>query len=177
MASFSIIVACTSDEGGIGRNGLIPWKLSNDMQHFRRITTKVNSPDKMNAVVMGRTTWESLPYKPLPGRLNIVISSTQDMLPGAFVFKNLQAAIDFIASESDIIEHAFICGGECLYREALHHPNLTNVYLTRIYPGEDSIECDRFFPLHELANFKHVSTSSLLTENNLSFNFSVYNKE
>merc|ERR1719421_691737 len=72
--TISVIVA-TTQKGGIGKDGTLPWKLPEDMAHFKKVTTA--APEgKMNAVVMGRKTWESIPekFKPLPGRINVVLS-------------------------------------------------------------------------------------------------------
>ena len=55
--------------GGIGKNGKLPWHVSEDLKNFKKIT--LNS-----TVIMGRKTWESLPVKPLPNRENIVLSKT-----------------------------------------------------------------------------------------------------
>ena len=73
--NFRIIVATTVD-GGIGRDGALPWPSNRtDMMFFRNITTQRVDPEKVNAVIMGRRTWESLGSKPLPHRLNICITS------------------------------------------------------------------------------------------------------
>ncbi len=53
--------------GGIGKNGKLPWHISEDLKNFKKITTK-------HPIIMGRITWESLPFKPLPNRRNIVLS-------------------------------------------------------------------------------------------------------
>lgn len=76
---FKIIVAFDSKRG-IGLNNQIPWKLSDDLKHFKEITTKVPKDSYykyINMVVMGRKTWDSLPpqYKPLPNRLNVILSN------------------------------------------------------------------------------------------------------
>ena len=70
LADFSVIVAC-DDEGGIGKEEMIPWDIKEDRNYFRRVT-------KHGIVIMGRKTYESLPekYRPLPKRVNIVISTT-----------------------------------------------------------------------------------------------------
>ena len=76
------IVACTQD-GGIGKEGKLPWKLSGDMAFFKRVTLDTeNTPDVRNAVIMGRKTWESIPnsFRPLPGRLNVVLSRSPTTL-------------------------------------------------------------------------------------------------
>lgn len=62
------VIYAVSNNGVIGSNNTLPWKLSKDLQYFRKLTTG-------NVVVMGRNTWESLPKKPLPKRFNVVISS------------------------------------------------------------------------------------------------------
>ena len=71
------VVAICSLNQGIGYKGTIPWPYcAEDMRFFRRITTAVRDPSLRNAVLMGRKTWESLPFKPLSKRLNIVLSKT-----------------------------------------------------------------------------------------------------
>ena len=54
--------------GGIGKNGTLPWNISEDLQNFKKVTWG-------HPIIMGRKTWESLPFKPLPNRRNIVLSS------------------------------------------------------------------------------------------------------
>jgi dihydrofolate reductase len=84
---YSIILACTLD-GGIGYENNIPWDIKSEMELFKQITTAGTNNYKKNAVIMGRRTWESLSYKPLKNRINIVIgnSSTDYELN----FKNLK---------------------------------------------------------------------------------------
>ena len=66
------MIVAMDDQRFIGKNGELPWRLSADMSRFRNLTIA----DGYNAVIMGRKTWDSLPaaYKPLPERLNIVMS-------------------------------------------------------------------------------------------------------
>lgn len=80
---FSLVVAA-DENGGIGDGKTIPWTIPEDMAYFRKTTTdllgkdKKPSPSLRNAVIMGRKTWESIPekYRPLPDRLNIILSRT-----------------------------------------------------------------------------------------------------
>lgn len=78
----TLIVAATSRTMGIGRNGTLPWTgLKQEMAYFARVTKKLPkglSPPAINAVIMGRRTWDSIPpkFRPLKGRLNVVISSS-----------------------------------------------------------------------------------------------------
>ena len=67
------IVVALDDCNGIGRDNTIPWHLKNDLKFFRYVTSKKIDPNKQNAIIIGRKTYETFP-KPLPNRLNIVIS-------------------------------------------------------------------------------------------------------
>lgn len=75
--SLIAIVAITRTNG-LGVNGQLPWRLSREMAHFRKATSALgeNEGSKMNAVIMGRKTWQSIPpkFRPLKGRVNVVIS-------------------------------------------------------------------------------------------------------
>eukprot|EP01043_Picozoa_sp_COSAG02_P013258 COSAG02_NODE_527_length_20704_cov_120.745462_10_plen_104_part_00 len=74
----SVIVAASRGSWGIGKDGGIPWQLPGDMAHFRKVTLETVDPERQNAVVMGRRTWESIPpkFRPLAGRINIVLTRT-----------------------------------------------------------------------------------------------------
>lgn len=178
---FDIIVAAKSGDGGIGKDGSIPWTIKKDMRHFRDLTTKVHNATKVNALIMGRKTWESLPTQPLPNRINIVISSAVDAnFPGAFVFTSLDLALKFLDEEDELIERVFVIGGQRLYIESLGHEALDTVHLTRIFPKSQAfdMQCDTFFPLHLLGNFTRTYSSSLYDEedNEYSFTFSQFKK-
>ena len=73
----SVIVAASKD-WGIGKDGDIPWRLPGDLAHFRKVTLGTVDPERQNAVLMGRCTWESIPPKirPLKGRVNVVLTRT-----------------------------------------------------------------------------------------------------
>ena len=142
---FSIVVA-TDEAGGIGKDGAIPWNFPGDMRWFRYITTRTKDPEKFNAVIMGRNTWESLPpkYRPLPRRINIVISSTMDMggpdAEPVIVMGTLEEALRNIPYS---VENVFVIGGAMLYGAALQNIRCEYVYWSFI-PGV--YDCDTFFP-------------------------------
>jgi dihydrofolate reductase/thymidylate synthase len=75
-----VIVAATAS-GGIGRGGTLPWRIPADMAFFKATTLATSAPGKQNAVIMGRKTWASIPakFRPLPGRLNVVLSTSADV--------------------------------------------------------------------------------------------------
>jgi len=138
------VVVSVDLEGGIGRGGTIPWEIPEDLTRFRDLTRSVQEENKRNVVIMGRKTWESLPFRfrPLPQRFNLVLSRAHDVcLPGAFICKSLEEALDF--SQKGDFERVFIIGGSTLYKEALGHPECIRVYLTRI---RKTFSCDVFFP-------------------------------
>lgn len=90
----------------IGVGGTLPWHLPEDLAHFRQVT-------RGSAVVMGRSTWESLPqaYRPLPGRRNVVLSRDPDYrAPGADVTSSLREAMD-----GDV----WVIGGGAVYAAAM----------------------------------------------------------
>ena len=62
------LIWAQDENGGIGKNGKLPWHISEDLQNFKKITAGF-------PIIMGRKTWESLPKKPLPERRNIVIKT------------------------------------------------------------------------------------------------------
>lgn len=130
-----LIVAATRNQV-IGRDNAMPWHLPDDLRYFKART--LGKP-----VIMGRKTWESL-GRPLPGRLNIVVSRQDGLqLEGAEVFADLPAAIErgqHWAQEQGVDEVMLIGGGQ-LYHQAL--AQASRVYLTRI---EVELEGDTWFP-------------------------------
>jgi dihydrofolate reductase/thymidylate synthase len=78
MAPSCSVVVAASKDWGIGKDGGIPWRLPGDMAYFREVTMATTDPEKHNAVVMGRRTWDSIPakFRPLKGRTNIVLTRT-----------------------------------------------------------------------------------------------------
>jgi len=74
-AAVSIVVAVTPD-GGIGKDGTLPWRLDTDMAFFRNTTRDTRSETGRNAAIMGRRTWKGIPakFRPLRGRLNVVLT-------------------------------------------------------------------------------------------------------
>jgi dihydrofolate reductase len=103
----------------IGRDGTLPWRLPEDLAHFRRTT--IGHP-----IIMGRRTWESL-GRPLPGRRNIVVSRTSGFAPaGAEVATGLDAALALCADAPEV----FVIGGAQLYAEAL--PRAQRIFSTEL---------------------------------------------
>lgn len=107
----------------IGHNGVLPWHSRQDFYHFKQKT--MGYP-----CVFGKNTYENLPKKPLPGRLNIVCSSSYnfEISDGVIHVPSLEDAIKQCQGD----ERIFVCGGAMLYKYALEHDLIDVMYLTRI---------------------------------------------
>ncbi|MCL1991922.1 MAG: dihydrofolate reductase [Spirochaetes bacterium] len=128
-----IIIAAMAENRVIGKDGVLPWSVKEDLARFKEITAGY-------PCVMGRRTWESLPRRPLPGRPNIVVSRTMPAgaaFAGAEVVPSLEAAIEACRDYDKV----FICGGAAIYADAL---SLANKIDLTIIPGRH--EGDVFFP-------------------------------
>ena len=137
---FDIVLAADLD-WGIGKDNALPWpKLRGDLQHFKRVTSTA-SPGWRNAIVMGRKTWESkeVAGKPLPNRLNVVVSRQALAVPPGVV---LAPSVDDALAVGGV-ESIFVVGGAGLLRHVIDRPDLRFVYLTRI---EGRFDCDVHMP-------------------------------
>jgi len=143
MPDFSLVVACTH-KGGIGFENKMPWHIKEDFQHFKKLTTQTSTAEKWNVVIMGRKTWDSLPKKPLPERLNIVISRQKNLIIDAIVCSSLNLALRQCQKFSDVIENIFVIGGAEIYKNALKNENCKHIYMTRVLFREDEPEIDTF---------------------------------
>jgi dihydrofolate reductase len=157
------IVAAVTRNGVIGRDGGIPWRLPEDMQRFRALTTG-------HAVVMGRRTWESLPdqFRPLPGRGNVVVTRNPDWsAQGADRVGSLEEALELLDSE----DRVFVIGGGEVYTAAL--PLADELLLTEI---DAEIDGDTRFPDWDRADFEEASREPHTTEDGTRFAFVVYRR-
>ncbi|GAB1518830.1 dihydrofolate reductase domain-containing protein [Rhizoctonia solani] len=163
LPQLTLVVAATLSNG-IGTKGNLPWRLSREMAYFAKVTReggpRSSSP---NTVIMGRKTWESIKpqYRPLKGRLNVVISSSITSVLGqqnvTFEIRDdlaplsasehpalLASSLDNSLSSMEA-GNVFVIGGASIYAQALEHPATTRILLTRILePAYE--ECDVFFP-------------------------------
>ncbi len=112
--------------GVIGRDNDLPWRLGADMRRFRELT-------RGKPLIMGRKTWDSLPRKPLPGRLNVVL--TRDLTfeaEGAVVCQDFSEASDIAREQAadDGVDEVCVIGGAALFALAL--PKARRIYLTEV---------------------------------------------
>eukprot|EP01018_Ginkgo_biloba_P011529 Gb_18224 [translate_table: standard] len=178
LRNFQIVVAATKDLG-IGKDGQIPWKLPSDLKFFKEITSTTSSPGKRNAVIMGRRTWDSVPlkYRPLPGRLNVVLSRSDSLqmesVENVVVCNSLQSALQLLAAPPYAlsIETAFVIGGSQIYREAINLPSCLAIHITEI---ENSFECDTFIPPIDISVYRPWYSSFPCVENNIRYSIVTY---
>lgn len=131
MSKISIIVA-VAENGAIGKDQGLLWRLPNDLKLFKTLTSG-------HTIIMGRNTFESLPNGALPNRRNIVITSNRDLVyPGVTIAHSLPEAIALCQEEDE----AFIIGGSRVYNEALEFAD--TLYLTRVHHRFE--DADTFFP-------------------------------
>lgn len=127
-----ILIVAMAENRVIGREGRIPWHLSEDLKRFKRLTMG-------HTIIMGRKTWESI-GRALPGRESVVVTRQQDYeAPGAVVVHGLDEALAHARERGD--ERAFVIGGGELYRIALVQADL--VELTIVH---ETFEGDATFP-------------------------------
>ena len=143
-----------SRNGVIGRDGGLPWRLSDDLKRFKALT--LGKP-----IIMGRKTWQSLPKRPLPGRLNLVLTRDGSYETGGAVvcetFTDLDSALTRAEqwAREQGVDELMLIGGAQLYAQAL--PQAQRLYLTRI---EASPEGDAFFPDYDQAEWQCIDSQA-----------------
>jgi len=138
------LVVAASENNAIGLDNALLWKLPNDMKFFKNLTWGM-------PVIMGRKTFESMASKPLPGRINIVISRTPGSLPtleNVWPASSLENAVT-LAQSSDCKE-AFIIGGGDIYRQSITMAD--RIYMTRVHASYP--DADTFFPAIDESLFR-----------------------
>ncbi len=137
----SIIVAMANGNA-IGFQNKLLCHIPGDLKRFRELTL-------WHPVIMGRKTWESLPKKPLPGRINIILSKNMNYkAQGAYVVQSPEAALALCEPEKEV----FIVGGAEIYKIFL--PLASRLYITRIY---EDFPADTFFPALDLNQWKLIA--------------------
>ena len=160
------IIAAIGKNRELGKNNKLLWHIPEDFKRFKTLTSG-------HPIIMGRKTWESLPFRPLPNRYNIVITSKENYeAKGAAVCDSIEKAIEksikyyvlsskYNEKENKIhdtkymihnTEHeVFIIGGGQIYKEALEKGLVDKLYLTIV---DASFDADTFFP--DYAQFKKI---------------------
>ena len=155
-------VVALSNNNVIGVDNNLPWNLKTDLSHFKEYTTN-------KVIVMGRKTYESI-GRPLPNRVNYVVSRTIDKIDGAYVFNSIESAIknakDYCNKNS--LNEVVIIGGGFLFRDTL---SITNkLVLTKV---DCEIKGDVFYPEIDLSNWLEEDSKSFSKDADNDYDFIV----
>ena len=155
------LIAAVARDGGIGHRGELLVRIPEDLRRFKRLT--MGSP-----VLMGRKTWEAI-GRPLPGRLNIVVSrDPRWRAEGATPAPSLEAALE-LAGPS---ERVFVIGGAEIYALAL--PRADELELTEV---DAVFPADTFFPAWDRSDFRETSRLPQTTPEGLPYSFVSYRRD
>ncbi|WP_296817933.1 dihydrofolate reductase [Brevundimonas sp.] len=152
MSVFLSIVVARARNGVIGRDGRLPWHLRSDLQKFKANT--IGKP-----CLMGRKTWDSLQLRPLPGRLNLVVSRNPDFAAkGALVCPTFEEAvrIGWETAREDGVNEVCVIGGAGIFALAL--PRAKRLYLSEV---QAEPEGDIHFPPFDEDEWTEVSSERI----------------
>ena len=148
------LVLAMAENGVIGKNGAIPWRIADDMKRFKALT--LGKP-----VVMGRKTWDSLPRKPLPERKNIVLTRDVGWQAAGAVRATLPSDVFHIAGNDDLM----IIGGAEIYR--LFLPRADRIELTEVHRA---IEGDADFAF-DRSGWREIAREDHTTPDGLAYSY------
>ena len=156
------LIVAVADNLAIGVKGGLPWHLSADLKYFKEKT-------KGYPVIMGRTTYFSLPFRPLKGRKNIVLNLGWDPIPDDVVCVN---SFEEAYAAAEPAERCFVMGGASVYRQAID--SMDRLYITHVHTTIS--DADAYFPEINSDIWEAESRSGLLTDEatGLTFEFVVY---
>ena len=167
------LIAAVDEKFGIGKEGGLPWDLKKEMKYFQKTTLNtVDCDECKNTVIMGRSTWESIPekHRPLKGRHNIVLTRNSEYIAdGAEIAQSIDDAVILARKQLGTI---FIIGGGRVYEESIKRDDVDGVYLTEIH---SDFNCDTFFPEIQ-EEFKNKKIIKSVSENEIDFDFCLYTK-
>lgn len=146
----------------IGRENQLPWRLPQDLKYFKKVTTG-------HPVIMGRKTFESI-GRPLPNRINIVITRQQDWTAdGAIVCLDVEEALRLGNREADAVGvgELMVIGGANLYDQLL--PRADRLYLTQVHA---EVEGDALFPVVDWQQWNEVSRVEHSSDTGNPYNYS-----
>jgi len=147
--TLSLIVA-VSKNGFIGKNGSLPWQISEDLKRFRKITNN-------SVVIMGKNTFLSI-GKPLPNRENLIVSTTLKSVDGCEIVKSLEEAINS-SRENYPDKDIFLIGGYAIYKNGEIFAD--TLYLTKV---DIEVEGDVSLPNFDWENWKEMEKEEFFDE-------------
>jgi dihydrofolate reductase/thymidylate synthase len=173
MTDIAAVVAAATGSRGIGKDGNLVWRLPDDMAHFKHVTTippslSSSQTNLVNAVIMGRKTWESIPpkFRPLTGRTNVILTrqdnyeikkNAQEEQDQILIAKSLKEATEQLRTLSNLGQ-IFIIGGGEIYKESIESGLVNRVIYTEVMelPSSMDVSFDAFFPELDSTNWDCV---------------------
>jgi dihydrofolate reductase len=157
------VIAAMAANRVIGMENTLPWRLPEDLQHFKALTMG-------HHIVMGRKTYDSI-GKPLPGRTTVIVTRNSDYaVPGCIAVNSIEAALTVSHGDAEV----FFVGGADLYRQALEIAD--RIYLTEI---KRDFHGDACFPQFDLNHWQEVSRDKHVKEGSepFEYHFVVYDRK
>ena len=158
------LIVAIADNRAIGVRGDLPWHIPEDLKYFKKVTHGY-------PVIMGRTTYFSLPFRPLKGRKNIVLNLGGDPIPEVICANSFDEA--YAAAEG--AEKCFIMGGASVYKAAIN--DMDTLYITHVHTTIE--DADAFFPVIDPAIWEVESTTPVATdpETGYGYEFTIYTRK
>lgn len=195
----SLIVAALQPELGIGANGKLPWRLKQEIKYFKDVTSKATDGG-INAVIMGRKTWESIPakFRPLPNRLNVVLSRSYENKGenGVLYYNSLDKVMESFEKsgyrhDGLDISKIFIIGGAQVYNSMIDDGRVDSLLVTDVkYVGPETSkpQLDTFLKwdltpwkkldISELKEFADVDfTEGAIVENDYEYEYTMWTRQ
>ena len=176
----NLIVAYIKNNYGIGYNNQLLFTLKKDLEYFKNITKGSNN--KKNVLIMGYNTWDSIPnkFKPLYGRINIVLTSKKlENKNNLYYFNNWDQIYKWLEDNKDNYNEVFGIGGESIYNKMLEDGKVNKIYATEINYTKDK-NVDKYFPnFKDNYNFKEISNEEYIDKidnDNIKIENKVYEK-
>jgi len=152
------LVVAVGENGVIGKNGALPWRIPEDLRRFKTLTTG-------KPVIMGRKTWDSLPKKPLPGRRNIVVTRNRSFhAEGAAVALSFDDALALAQREN--ADEIMVIGGEAIFAAAL--PVTQRIELTEVAAAPEG---DAFMPPFDRDEWREIAREGPRQSGDIAYSF------
>lgn len=156
------LIWCEDKNHGIAKKGIIPWNIPSDRAIFKKVTLN-------KIVVMGRKTWESLPIKPLPNRVNYILTRDESFkanLPSTYVIHDIEPILE-IGRTNDV----FVIGGKQIYK--LFFKYATGLIISKLNQDYD---CDTIME-YNLDNFEQSKSMTIHDKNGTDYVLEAWNRK
>lgn len=159
------LIVAVSENYGIGKDNKLLFNLPMDLKYFKEKTQN-------KVVVMGRKTFESLPFKPLKNRVNIVITTDKEFhYEGIVVVNSFEELFEKLKNYND--EDVFLIGGSSIYNKLMERCRLA--YITKVHK---KVDADTFITnIEKSPNWEEINSSGILNENDLDFEFKIFENQ